>query len=180
MRILHYTLGFPPYRSGGLVNYSLDLARAQNANNHEIHVMYPGGIDILSKKIKIKTKQKSDFVIHELINSLPLALVGGIKNPNKFCEKVNSNIYLEFLRKIQPDIIHVHTLMGIHYEFFDAAKKLNIPMVYTTHDYYGLSPTPTFFEKGYSYHNERTTKTWSILSNNAMDEKKLKIGRAHV
>ena len=28
MRVLHYTLGFPPYRSGGLTKYALDLMLA--------------------------------------------------------------------------------------------------------------------------------------------------------
>ena len=29
MKILHYSLGFPPYRSGGLTKFSMDLMREQ-------------------------------------------------------------------------------------------------------------------------------------------------------
>lgn len=53
----------------------------------------------------------------EIINSLPLAVFGGIKNPEKFQLKVDHSIYSNLLDDFRPDVIHVHSLMGIHKEF---------------------------------------------------------------
>lgn len=36
MHILHYTLGFQPYRSGGLVRYAADLMQMQASMGHKI------------------------------------------------------------------------------------------------------------------------------------------------
>lgn len=42
MKILHYALGFPPYRSGGLTKYCIDLLLAQKAAGHDVAMMWPG------------------------------------------------------------------------------------------------------------------------------------------
>jgi len=42
MHILHYTLGLPPFRSGGLAKYATDLMVAQSANGDNINLLYPG------------------------------------------------------------------------------------------------------------------------------------------
>ncbi len=36
MKILHYALGFPPYRSGGLTKYCIDLLLAQKEAGHDV------------------------------------------------------------------------------------------------------------------------------------------------
>lgn len=36
MKIIHYFLGFPPYRSGGLTKYAFDLMKAQVNDGHEV------------------------------------------------------------------------------------------------------------------------------------------------
>ena len=33
------------------------------------------------------------------------------------------SVYETFLKKIKPDVVHIHTLMGIHKEFFDVTKN---------------------------------------------------------
>ena len=40
MHILHYTLGFQPYRSGGLVRYAADLMQMQASMGHKIFALY--------------------------------------------------------------------------------------------------------------------------------------------
>lgn len=55
----------------------------------------------------------------------------------KPCDK---EVYRSFLKDVKPDVIHVHTLQGFHKELFEAAKELNLRMVYTTHDYYPFCP----------------------------------------
>ncbi|MDT2842083.1 glycosyltransferase [Vagococcus lutrae] len=177
MRILHYTLGMPPARTGGLVNYVLDLANEQSKIGHEILLMYPGKLKLL-KKTHIKQKfinGNSNIKFFEIINSLPLALFGGISDPIKFMETCDNEIYRKFLKENKPDVIHVHTIMGIHKEFFFEAKKLNVPIIFTTHDYYGLAPEPNFYFDGLEYSNENTVENWIRASNKAFSVKKLRV-----
>ena len=64
MRILHYTLGFPPHRTGGLVKYSIDLMEEQQKNGNEVFVLYPGKQSIFYRNFNIrKKKQKYDSKI---------------------------------------------------------------------------------------------------------------------
>ena len=41
MRILHYCLGLPPYRSSGLTKYATDLMVAQSASGDIVSLLYP-------------------------------------------------------------------------------------------------------------------------------------------
>lgn len=141
MRILHYSLGLPPYRGGGLTKYALDLMQTQLRLNHQVYLLYPGHYNARSKINIIKDKDQDEIKAYELVNPLPVPLIFGIKNPGLFYKNADKSVYLDFLREVSPDIIHVHTLMGMHKEFFQAAKELNIKIVYTTHDYFCLCPT---------------------------------------
>ncbi|MCA5014094.1 MULTISPECIES: glycosyltransferase [unclassified Enterococcus] len=178
MRILHYGLGFPPNRTGGLVKYLFDLIDEQMVSGEQIIYLFPGKINPFFSKPRIKknkSKSKENFEVYELINSLPLPLFGGIKEPQKFMETVDKRIYTRFFEAIEVDVIHVHTLMGIHKEFFEAANEMQKKVVFTTHDYFGVAPEPNFFLDGLSYHNQNTVENWIKVSKNALSVKKLRI-----
>lgn len=145
MNVLHYTLGLPPYRSGGLTKYSTDLMKAQEENGCTVSLLWPGRMNLLRKRTKIsEVKVVNHINTYEIINPLPIPLLNGIRKIDKFIEECQIDVYYKFIKKINPDIIHVHTLMGIHKEFFIAAKELNIKVIYTTHDYFGLCPKVNF------------------------------------
>ncbi|MCT3551747.1 glycosyltransferase [Lentilactobacillus buchneri] len=178
MRILHYSLGFPPLRTGGLVKYSVDLAKKQAQNNNQVFFLYPGNIKIFNKKIRIhydKHHSDKNFHVYMLINSLPLPLFGGIRTPKDFMVACDEKVYLSFLNLIKPDVIHIHTLMGIHKEFFLAAKRLNIKIFFTTHDYFGLAPVPNFFFNGSDYSDNDSIYKWEEISTTALSTWKLRI-----
>lgn len=141
MKILHYSLGFPPYRSGGLTKYSTDLMKSQVSQGHEVSLLWPGRINILKRSSKIKkNKDYLNINSYELINPLYIPLLNGINSSKQYTKSVNSEFYRRFLKKINPEVIHIHTLMGIHEEFFQVAKEMKIKMVYTSHDYFGICP----------------------------------------
>lgn len=54
MRLLHYTLGFAPYRSGGLPRYAHDLLKAQQNIGHKVYALYPGSIELFKKKCYVR------------------------------------------------------------------------------------------------------------------------------
>ncbi len=175
MRILHYTIGFPPARTGRLVKYVLDLVKIQKNSGLDVIVLFPGRINIFSPYSYIKKKTHIDTDVYELFNSLPLPLVGGINNPKDFTKQTPKKVYETFLDKVKPDLIHVHSLMGIHKEFFVVAKEKNIPIIFTTHDYFGLAPEPNFFFKGTDYSYDNTIENWVNASAQSLSTKKLRL-----
>ena len=175
MKILHYTLGFQPQRTGGLVKYAEDLMLEQIAQGYQVAALYPGRIKFFSKKIEIIKATSRQFECYELLNSLPMALFGGISNPTAFLAPCDKNVYRTFLEKVQPDIIHIHSFMGLHKEFLEIAKNLNIRVVFTSHDYYGLAPLPNFYFNGLHYSDKSTNIAWNFMSSNALSVKKLRL-----
>lgn len=164
MKIIHYSLGFPPERTGGLVQYVLELAREQLRLGHDVAIMYPGKISFFSKKISLRSGERNRIQSIELINSLPLPLIGNIGNPSDFMVPVDPTIFEEFLKKEKPDVIHVHTLMGLYTEFISVAKKLNIRLVFTTHDYFGISPNPKFYLENHDFADDYEHNIWEYVS----------------
>ena len=148
LKILHYSLGFPPYRTGGLTKYSIDLMEEQYNQGHQVLLLWPGEIKSYNKNPIIKKrKSKNNIQSFEIINPLPVSLMGGIKEFDAYMKPCDKRTYYEFLKSQKPDIIHLHTFMGLHIEFLQAAKDLNIKVVFTTHDYFGLCPKVTFLYK---------------------------------
>lgn len=142
MRILHYSLGFSPYRTGGLVKYSLDLAYEQKQKGNVVFYVFPGRINFINSKVRFAKYKSKLFDSFEIINPQLVPLNNGISNPKDYMKKSDINIFLQFLLKNEIEIFHIHTLMGLHIEMVEAAKKLGIPVLFTTHDYYGLSTKP--------------------------------------
>lgn len=130
--ILHYSFGLPPYASGGLPLFVADLVEEQEKNGSEVTVLLPK--NTISKKCFIKEEGNIAY----LNNSLPVSSIFGMKNPKDFIKEYDKEIFVNYFKSKKFDIIHVHSLMGLPLEFLEAANDENIPIVYTTHDYYGL------------------------------------------
>lgn len=149
MRILHYFLGFPPYRSGGLTAYCVEIMESQKNNGDEVIALWPGRFSWFTKKTYIIEKNKENGISsYEIINPLPVSLDEGITEFDIYMKACEENTYEKFLINIKPDVVHIHTLMGLHKEFVMIAKKLDIRTVFTSHDYFGLCSKVTFYKEG--------------------------------
>lgn len=143
MNILHVALGLPPLRTGGLTRYCSELMEAQAAAGDRVSLVFPGRF--LPGGIRFRKGEWRGIETYELINPLPVALTFGVAEADAFvlpCR--NADVFERLFGNILPDVIHVHSFMGIYREFFEAAKRLGIPMVFTTHDYYPMCPRCTF------------------------------------
>ena len=144
MKILHYSLGFPPYRTGGMTKYCMDLIFEQLSLEHDVSLLWPGRIkeynNDVRKRKNYKFNDKLNCGSFELINPLPVPLLNGIMDIDEFMKNKDYNKLYIFLKKERFDVIHVHTLMGLPIELIDAAKELNIRTIFTSHDYFGLCP----------------------------------------
>ena len=147
MRILHYGLGFPPYRTGGLTKYCVDLMLIQKNMGHDVAMMWPGKLGFSGHFVHIKTTiNKIGVKSFEIVNPLPVSLDEGIKDIKEYTKKCsNPRIFKDFFDEYKPDVLHIHTFMGLYREVLEEAKNLGIKLVFTTHDYFGICPKVTLF-----------------------------------
>lgn len=139
-RVLHYLPGLPPVRVGGLSKYALDLAEEEQTLGYETGLLVPGRYSHFYNGARITRTKWKNMLWFQIINPLPVSSGKRVYDVELLYKKGNEKLYENFLKEFQPDIIHIHSLMGIHIEFMQAAHKMNIPIVYTTHDYYGICP----------------------------------------
>lgn len=143
MNILHYLPGLPPVRGGGMIIYALDLAE-EECKTDKVALLIPGPISISTSRrnhVSIKKKSKwKGIPVYQIRNPLPIPMANGILDVTWFTLSCKTQVYYDFLKRLSLDVIHVHSLMGIHKEFFQAANSLKIQLVYTTHDYFGICP----------------------------------------
>lgn len=161
MNILHYTLGFAPYRSGGLTRYAHDLMKLQVECGHNVVAFYPGGLHIFKNKCSIIYEKIIDgIIVFEMVNPLPVPLLYGIKEIGDMMdeENIDEKSFFEMLNAANPEVLHVHTLMGLSKIYLEIVHNKGIKIVYTTHDYFGLCPKVNFIN-----HN-------GIICNNACNE----------
>lgn len=181
MNILHYSLGFPPFRRGGMTKYCIDLIEQQLKEGHNLAMLWPGRIKKYGYKIKIK--QNKNYRInkllecknYEIINPLPVSLLNGIKNIDEFIQKKDESVFYSFFKMKQIEVIHIHTLMGLPRECIDAAKKLNIRLIYTTHDYFGICPKWGLIYKGKICEDDQQCKRCVECNKTALSLNKIKI-----
>ena len=160
MNILHYSLGFPPYRSGGLTKFCTDLMEQQRREGDEVSLLWPGrmGIRYPGKTTIRKQRDVRGIASYEIINPSPVPYDEGIADPLLYMVRGDKEIYDALLDGIKPDVIHIHTFMGIHYSFIESAKERQIRLVFTAHDFFPLCTKVTLFKNG------KTCNTYSYCS----------------
>jgi hypothetical protein len=149
MRILHYTLGFSPYRSGGLTKYTHDLMVAQKELGHEVSALYPGGVSCFHRKCYVKNEKALYGInVFEMVNPLPVPLLYGVKEVDDLMDERNLNriSFDRMLDRLKPQVLHVHSLMGLPKLYLQMAHDRGIKILYTSHDYYGLCLKVNFID----------------------------------
>lgn len=144
MKIVHFALGFPPYRTGGMIKYCLDLAGEEARQGNTVLMLWPGKITNLGRNISIK--QNKNFIMEnghevknfEIINPLPVSLLDGIEEFGAYMQEKEVSPFEQFLVDQGIDVLHVHTLMGFSPEILIVCRRLGIKTIFTSHDYFGL------------------------------------------
>ena len=142
MNILHYTLGLFPQRAGGLNRYATDLMMEQMRLGHKVSVIVPGKWRPWAKECSIrKAGGRGELRCYRLDNAQPLPLLCGIRHPADFCGgKVSTKSLAAFFQEVEPEVLHLHTLMGIPEDVLRFFKEKDVKIVYTSHDYFGICP----------------------------------------
>lgn len=174
MKVLHYSLGFPPYRSGGLTKFALDLMREQLNEGNEVALLWPGEMKLFNKAVGVRNSSDFENIkSFELINSLPISYDEGIENILAFTASCDGAVYRKFLETLKPDVVHIHTFMGLHKEFLEEAKKLEIRTVFSVHDFFSICSKVTMFRKGQICNCVDSCKECPECNMTALSEKKI-------
>lgn len=141
MNIIHYTLGLYPKRTGGLNRYATDLMLEQS-KKHNVSVIMPGKWQPWRFNCFLYKDGRVDRIMcYKLGNALPSPLLYGIRYPSAFYHKGFSRKSFErFYETVKPDILHLHTLMGLPEDALAFFKDKGVRIVYTSHDYFGICP----------------------------------------
>lgn len=154
MKILHYALGFPPYRRGGLTKYCVDLMVEQRKQGHEVGMLWPGEMGLLLNRKPIVKKHDTICIDHVEVQSfevqgvLPVPLMEGINDPVRYMRDIPKEAFEKFVLHHRPDIVHFHTLMGFPFSYFRVLKECGFKTIFTSHDYFGVCPKTTFMQNG--------------------------------
>ena len=180
MKILHYALGFPPYRSGGLTKFCVDLMVQQAKEGYTVAMLWPGQMGFVNQNVAIKRHKNvelsgQDILSFEVINPLPVSFDEGIADIVAFTKNVEAEAYRRLLDDFQPDVIHVHTLMGLHKSFLEAARDKKIRLVFTAHDFFPICPKVTMFRHGAVCDCVQNCENCSICNVTALSLNKIKI-----
>ena len=180
MKILHYALGFPPYRSGGLTKLCVDLMVQQAKEGHTVAMLWPGQMGFVKQEVAIKKRENvklsgQDILSFEVINPLPVSFDEGIADIAAFTRDVEAEAYRRLLNNFQPDVIHVHTLMGLHKSFLEAAKNKKIRLVFTAHDFFPICPKVTMFRHGAVCDSAQNCENCGVCNATALSLNKIRI-----
>lgn len=109
---------------------------------HEVAILYPNGYKWWRQSCYIsKPFVKEGIKCYRLVNSTPLPLFYGVKATESFISrKISISSFETFLGSFRPEVIHLHTLMGLSNTALKFFKEKGARIIYTSHDYFGICP----------------------------------------
>lgn len=165
MKIMLLNTLYSPYQVGGAEKSVQILAESLVKRGHKVRVLsiYEG------------EKRKVDYINGVEVVYLPLKNIYWPSNKNKinFLKKIiwhlidNYNflmgiIVLEELKEFDADIMHTNNLAGFSVSVWNKARKIGVPILHTTRDYYLFHPNCTLFKNGKDmYEKGFSVKLWS-------------------
>ena len=162
------------------MRYSTDLA-VEQAKDNCVYYLMPGKLGIVDKRVRIVYGgTHKDLKVYKIDNALPIPLFAGIKDIELYTREVSSEVYKKYLKEKAVDVVHVHSLMGLHKELLEAAKELNIPVFMTTHDFFGLCPITNLYRNGTVCDNKSIDQRCFECSQHAYGYYKLAIGQSTI
>lgn len=140
MKILKVIHGYPMRYNAGSEVYSQTLCQAL-AERHEVHVFTRMENPFLPDYAVKKELDPTDFRI-----SIHNININGIRNKDKYNHPEVNRVFAALLEELNPDIVHIghlnHLSTGVVFE----AKKKNIPIVFTLHDYWLMCSRGQFIQ----------------------------------
>lgn len=149
MKICYISSFYPPLIFGGAEIYVQRISEKLSQHGHEIVVITTNS----NINIKSSIEEKNGVKIIRVHPLNIYAIYTTLSKPNiikpiwYILDMLNLHAYLivkNILRKEKPDIVHVHNFKGFSLAF-DAVKNLNLPLIFTVHDYFLECPKENLF-----------------------------------
>ncbi|AVP87926.1 Glycosyl transferase, group 1 / radical SAM family protein [Candidatus Phycorickettsia trachydisci] len=141
MKILKVIHGYPPYYSAGSEVYSQLLAHGL-ADNHEVQVFARHENSFLPDFNYSKVLDYLDpRILLHLIN-IPLT-----KYRYKFLNKEVNERFKKIIEEFKPDLVHFGHLNHLSLNLPSITSSLNIPSVYTLHDFWLICARGRFIQR---------------------------------
>ena len=138
MRIVQVNWGWPPRQTGGPIGYVADLSKELVKLGHEISVFYAGDSDFRGR-CYLNRKTQDGVKLFSFVNSPNNFLSLGF--PLKECqEPIIEAIFQELLAEVKPDLVHLHSLLGLCGSILEISKSMGVSNIVSLHNYWFICP----------------------------------------
>ncbi|MEJ6123594.1 glycosyltransferase [Vibrio sp. 2-Bac 85] len=139
MKILKVIHGYPMRYNAGSEVYSQTLCLGLSARGHEVHVF---------------TREEDPFRADGAMRyetdvddpKIKLYITNNPRYKDRYRMDVVDQEFAKVLDNVKPDIVHVGHLNHLSTSLIFEAKKRNVPIVYTLHDYWLMCPRGQFMQ----------------------------------
>lgn len=139
MKILKVIHGYPMLYNAGSEVYSQTICHGLAKRGHDVHVFtreedafQPDGAVRLSHDIDVP--------------EIKLHIVNNPRHKDRYRIEIIDQRFSELLDELKPDIVHIGHLNHLSTSLVFEAKKRNVPIVYTLHDYWLMCPRGQFMQ----------------------------------
>ena len=139
---------YPPYVVGGAELIASYLAEELACRGHEVHVITTSD----RETVGITEDWRNGVKIHRffagngdwLFNNRPQSKLGrAIWHARDAYNSHAERVVGRLIDKLQPEVFHTHNIDGLSPAVWHAARKRNIPVIHTSHDYHLICPRST-------------------------------------
>jgi glycosyltransferase involved in cell wall biosynthesis len=134
VRILHAIHDFLPRHHAGSEIYAFDLCRALTAA-HDVTVLC-AEYDPARQHGHVSWRVYQGLPVVEIVNNWVCASFEETYRPPLIGERI-----ADVLRAVQPDVVHMHSLMNLSVDLPAIARARGVPVVATLHDYSLVCPS---------------------------------------
>ena len=133
MRILQVVHRFPPAVKGGAMNYTLELS-LELAKSHEVHLLFTRK-NLAAPQYTVGEGEYQGLPFTEIIhNGLIDSFEQTYRDPGV------DGIFGDLLDRLTPDVVHVQHLLFLSANLVHLAKRRDIPILFTLHDFWLMCP----------------------------------------
>jgi glycosyltransferase involved in cell wall biosynthesis len=140
MKVLLVIHGFPPHQTAGSEIYTYMLAKQLAAKDDVTVLTRAFNRDLIEYHLLEKKVDK--FTVISINNTLKYRK----SYTDKYINHQIGALFRNILADLKPDVIHIGHLIGLSTTIIDEAKRFEIPIVYTLHDFWLICPTGRFIK----------------------------------
>lgn len=139
MKILKVIHGYPMLYNAGSEVYSQTICHALAERGHEVHV-FTREEDAFRPDGSLRQDVDQDQ------QSIRVHLANNPRHRDRYRLSIIDQRFAEVLDQIKPDVVHIGHLNHLSTSLVYEAKRRNLPVVYTLHDYWLMCPRGQFMQ----------------------------------